>query len=141
VGLIAETRDPAIINHFAAHPEIAPHIGGPLDFTAAIRETAVYLFGEHGGFCYEWCAPGTYEGHVMLTEAGRGQWGLNAGKQSIRMMEERGATHLWCRIHPDDRRTALFVRWCGFEHVGDKTLNHPEPGLWRIFDWRSECPL
>lgn len=138
--MIAETRDPAIINHFAAHPDISPHIAGPLDFSGAIRNTAVYLFGEHGGFCYEWTAPRTYEAHVMLTEAGRGRWGREAARRSVEMMEERGASHLWARVKPGDRHVAYFARLAGFRDDGQMTLYSPEPELWHLLSWRSPCP-
>lgn len=135
--MIAETRDPAIINYFAAHSEIAKDVGGPIDFTGAMRETAVFHFGEHGGLCYEWCAPDTYEVHIMLTKAGRGRWGIAATRQSLGML---GASHVWARVKPDDRKTALFALWCGFREIAEMTLFRPEPARWRIMDWRSECP-
>lgn len=136
--MLEETADPAIINRFAAHPDIAPHIGGPLDFTDAIRETVVFLFGEHGGFIYEWCAPATYEGHVMLTEAGRGPWGFQALRQSIEIMSER-ADRLWCRVRPQDEHIACFARHGGFREVGELTLSTPERARWRILEWRKPC--
>lgn len=138
--MIAETRDPAIINEFAAHPDIAPDICGPIDFTNAIRETAVFLFGEYGGFVYEWCAPGTYEAHVMLTKAGRGTWGFAAVRQSLEMMAAKGATHIWCRVREPHVR--FFAIHAGFRDAGTQTLYHgDEPQSWPILDWRPPCPL
>lgn len=139
VRIIAETRDPAILNYFAAHPEIAPHIGGPMDFTDAIRETAVFLFGDHGGFLFEWCAPGTYEGHVMITAAGRGPWGFKALRQAVDEMESRGADRLWCRVKPEDRHVAFFAVQGGFREVAEMTLYSPGPAVWRILEWRKQC--
>jgi hypothetical protein len=138
--VIAETRDPEIINHFASHPDIAPHIGGPLDFSHAIRETAVYLFGDHGGFCFEWTAPATYESHVMLTPAGRGFWGFRALDEAVRLMAERGADRLWCRVRPQDDHIAFFARRGGFREAGEMTLYSPARARWRILEWRKPCP-
>lgn len=138
--MIAETRDPLVVNRFAAHPDVAGHVGGPLDFSGAMRETAVYLFGEYGCFCFEWCAPRTYEIHVMLTADGRGRWGIDAVRRSLAlMMAEHGAAHIWARIKPEARHIALFARWCGFREAGDMTLYTPEPEAWRIFEWRTQC--
>jgi hypothetical protein len=137
--MIAETQDVALINHFAAHPDIAPHIGGPLDFTDAVRETTVYLFGDHGGFLFEWTAPATYESHVMLTAAGRGLWGFRAMRQAIAAMQAKGAERLWCRVRPQDEHIAFFARQGGFREAGEMTLYKPQRALWRILEWRSEC--
>lgn len=134
--MIAETRDPIILNYFAAHPDIAPDIGGAVDFTAAIRETARFFVGEHGALCFEWCAPGTYEVHIMLTRQGRGRWGLEAVRQSLRLLD---ADHVWARIK--EPHVAIFARWCGFAEQASQTLYAPEPSVWRIFDWRNECLL
>lgn len=137
--MIAETREPNTINFFATHPEIAPHIGGPLDFSEAIRETTVYHFGEFGGFCYEWTAPRTYEGHVMLLRQGRGGWGIEALKRSTAMMAAQ-ADLLWCRIKPEDKHIAWFARQGGYREAGTMTLYAHEPAVYRIFEWRNPCP-
>lgn len=134
--MLERVTDPAILNHFSAHADIAPYVGGPIDFTNAMRETAVFLFGEHGGFIFEWCAPDTYEAHVMLTRDGRGAWGWNAAKQAL---EALGAKRVWARV--DNRPLALFVRRLGFREVETRTL-YPagQPVITRIFEWRNECP-
>lgn len=134
--MLERVTDPAIPNYFAAHPDIAPTVGGPIDFTNAIRDTAVFLFGERGGFIFEWCAPDTYEAHVMLTREGRGAWGWNAAKQAL---EGLGAQRVWARV--DNRPLALFVRRLGFREAETRTL-YPagEPVVTRIFEWRNECP-
>lgn len=136
--MIAETRDPDILNHFAQHPEIIDGIGGPLDLTGAIRDTAVFLFGEHGGFLFEWCAPGTYEVHAMITEAGRGAWGFAAAKQARAMIEAKGCDHLWCRIKPRDRHIAALAIRTGFRDAGCFTFHGL--GRRRVLNWRSPCP-
>lgn len=139
--MIAETRDPLVVNRFAAHPDVADSIGGPIDFSGAMRETTLFYFGEHGAFCFEWCAPRTYEVHVMLTAAGRGRWAINAGKRALAlMMAEHGASRVWGRIKDSDRHIALFARWCGFREAEEMTLYSPEPERWRIFEWRPQCP-
>jgi hypothetical protein len=139
--MIAETRDPQILNAWAAHPDVTGPIGGPVDFSDAIRETAAYFSGDHGAVCFEWCAPRTYEIHVMLTTAGRGRWGIDAVKRSLAlMMAQHGASHVWARVKPADRHIALFARWCGFREADEMTLYSPEPARWRIFNWRTQCP-
>lgn len=139
--MLEAVTDPAIINGFANHPEIAPLIGGgELDLTAAVNHPAnVFLFGEHGGFCFIWTAPETFEAHVMITEAGRGRGGFEAGKEAVRMMAERGATHLWARIHPERNEIGLFARMAGFSDTGFRhELDAGEgPVRWRIFNWRA----
>lgn len=138
--MIAQTRDPLVLNRFAAHPDVAANIGGPLDFAGAMRETAIYYFGAHGCFCFEWCAPRTYEIHVMLTAVGRGRWGIAAVKRSLAlMMAEHGAAHVWARIKGEDKHIALFARWCGFREAEEMTLYTPEPERWRIYEWRTQC--
>jgi hypothetical protein len=131
--MIRETRDPAVLNAFAAHPDIAPHVGGPLDFTAAIRPSTHYHFGEHGGFCYELTAPGTYEVHVMIEPVGRGKWAWAALEESVSLMSARGAETLWARIRADDRHIAAFAQRGGFRDTGRRLDD------WRIFERRLQC--
>jgi len=133
--VIRETRDPVLINYFAQHPEIAPEIGGPLDMTGAVRETATFLVGDHGCFCFEWCAPGTYEIHVMLTQAGRGAWGFQAVREAVASIVERGASHIWARVKPEARHIIYYALKAGFRDAGDMAL-HPGPERWRIMNWR-----
>lgn len=131
--MIERCFDAATINSFANHPEIIDGIGGPADFTNAIRETTVFLFGEHGGFCFEWSAPDTYEVHVMLTKAGRGKWGCDAAQQALRLI---GAGRVWARIAPDNRPLQWFARHAGFREVEQRILYAGnEPAEWRIFEW------
>lgn len=130
--MIRETRDPAIINHFAAHPDIAPHVGGPLDFTKAIKPGTHYHFGEHGGFCYEQSSPDNYEVHVMITRDGRGEWAWAALEESVALMQARGATRLWARVKPEDRHIAAFARRGGFRPAGML-------GDWQIYERRLQC--
>jgi RimJ/RimL family protein N-acetyltransferase len=135
--MIREVTDAAILNAFSAHPDISAKFGGAIEFSGAMRETAVYLFGEHGGLAFEWTAPRTYEVHIMLTTAGRGRWGIEAVKRALAiMMAERGANHVWARVKPDDRHISLFARWCGFQPVGEQVLYSPERELWHLLEWR-----
>ena len=131
--LLDRTYRADLVNWFAAHPDIAPAIGGPIDFTSAIRETTVFLFGEHGGLIFEWCAPDTYEAHIMLTKAGRGAWGIEATKEALRKL---GAGKVWARIVPDNRALAMHAVRCGFERLGIKTLYvGGEPRQYHIYEW------
>lgn len=131
--MIRRVYDPVIPSAFSAHPDIAPHVGGPLNFTDAIRETAAFFFGEHGGLIFEWCAPGTYEAHIMLTREGRGKWGLDATRLAL---AELGAERVWARIDPDHRPLAMHALKSGFREVGRKSL-YPGPKTYRIFEWRK----
>lgn len=142
--MIAETVDAQIINGFANHPEIAPFIGGgELDLSPGIGGLNVFLFGEHGGFCFIWSAPETYEVHVMLTKAGKGRWGIAAGRLAIRLMAKRGMTHLWGRIHPERPEVGTYGNLCGMHDTGTVHLADIGTGPvgWRIFNWRAECHL
>jgi hypothetical protein len=138
---LTETRDPATINGFANHPEIRPHLGGAgvLDLSAGLTDPNVFLFGEHGGFCFTWSAPETFECHVMLTKAWRGRAGFEAGRQARTTMAQRGASHLWARIHPERAEIGLYARMIGFRDTG--TTHELDAGdgpvCWRIFNWRA----
>lgn len=135
--MIFHCTDADIPNRFAAHPDIAPHIGGPIDFTQAMRETAAYFFGEHGGLIFEWCAPGIYEVHIMLTRAGRGSWGLRATQAAL---EQLNADRVWARIDPMNRPLVMHAIKSGFREVETRNL-YPagEPVSYRIFEWRNAC--
>lgn len=129
--MLTETRDAALVNGFASHPDIALGV----DFSGAFRDTAVFLFGAFGGFVAEWTAPRTYEAHVMLTKAGRGPWGFAAVRQFTAMMSGR-ADRLWARIDPERPEIAVFARRGGFREVEPMTLwTNDEPKRWRIFEW------
>jgi hypothetical protein len=136
-----EITDPAIVNYFANHPDIRPSLGGsgPLELNAGMKPPNVFLFGEHGGFCWTWSAPQTFEVHVMLTRAGRGQWGVAWGREAIRHMAANGAAHLWGRVHPDRPEIAAYARLCGLRDTG--TTHELDAGdgpvAWRIFNWRA----
>ena len=133
--LLDRTYRPEIPAFFSAHPDIAPLIGGPLDFTGAIRDTSVFMFGEHGGLMFEWCAPDTYEVHIMLTKAGRGAWGIAATAEALRKL---GADRVWARIVPTNRPLAMHARKCGFTLVALKTLDAlGVPTAYHIYEWRK----
>lgn len=132
---LVETTDPEVLNHFASHPDIAPHIGGAVDFSNAIRPTARFLFGEYGGFCLEWTGPGVWEAHVMLTREGRGEWGFEAGRGMLRMMD---ADLIWARIA--ERHVGQYAARIGFAFEGEQVLyTDDQPTTWRIYAWRREC--
>lgn len=136
--MIERCTEADIPNLFAAHPEIAPDIGGPIDFTAAMNPANVFLFGEHGGFIYEWKGPQTYEVHVMITRAGRGAWAFAAARQSVQFMDQHGATHLWARIHPDRPDVAALAVRSGFRKAGTHELDVGKgPVVWTIYNRRT----
>lgn len=141
---LSPIADAAFVNHFANHPEIRPGVGGvahgEIDLSSAVREPNVFLFGEHGGICWLWSAPDTFEAHTMITKAGRGGWALDAAKQAIRHMQELGAVQLWTRVHPDHRHTAIFTMRAGLKECGTHELDIGDgPVTWRLFNWRHKC--
>jgi hypothetical protein len=128
--------DPAIPNRFSAHPDIAPDIHGPIDFAGAMNPANVFLFGEHGGFIYEWKGPQTYEVHVFITGEGRGRWAFAAARQSVAMMRELGATHLWARINRPEVK--ILAIKSGFRFAGTHELDAGQgPVVWQIYNWRT----
>lgn len=141
-ALLERTFDAELVNWFANHPEIRPGLSGadPLDLAPAMNDANVFLFGDHGGFVFTWSAPQTYEVHVVITEAGRGRWGLDAAQEAVAAMVAAGATHLWTRAHPDRREIAFFAIRAGFRECGVHVLDMGEgPVAWRLFDWRLGC--
>ncbi len=139
--MIAETFDASLVNAFANHPAIRPELAGgtePLDLSQGVRPPNVFHFGEHGGILWTWSAPETFEAHVMLTPAGRGKWGVAAGRESIRRMSAR-ASHLWCRVHPERPEIGVYASLCGMADTGQThELDIGDgPVAWRIFNWRS----
>lgn len=137
--MIRPVTDPGIINHFANHPDIHRAGSDPLDLSAGVSAPNVFLFGEHGGICWIWTAPETFEGHVMITKAGRGRWGFAAIREAVGFMADNGASHLWARIHPERRQVAIYAAHAGFKDTGTThTLDIGEgPVAWRIFNWRT----
>lgn len=135
--MLSEITDPATVNAFANHPDIRPSLGGKdaIDLTPGFHGLNRFLFGKHGGFCFIWSAPDTYEVHVMLTKPGRGRWGLDAWREALTQIHG----HLWARIHPNRPDVALYARQCGFAETGTThTLDigcGPVP--WRIFNRRA----
>lgn len=132
--MIRHITTPDIPNHFAAHPEIAPDVSGPIDFSAAMNPANIYLFGEHGGLIFEWKGPRTYEVHVMATKAGRGKWIFDATKQAIEYVELLGGNHLWARIHPDKPHVGILARHSGFKFAGHHLLDGVD---WKIYNRRT----
>jgi hypothetical protein len=136
--------DPSIINRFANHPDIRPHVGGsgPLDLTSAVKAPNVFLFGEFGGFCLSWTAPDTYEVHTMIAPEGRGKWAFRAARDAKEYMASIGAIHLWTRVHPQAANTAMFTRIMGFSPRGSGEIDFGQgrPEVWNLFDWRIVCP-
>ena len=133
--LLDRTYRADILNYFAAHPEIAPYVGGPIDFTNAMHDANVYLFGEHGGLLFNWCAPRIYEVHIMLTRAGRGAWGIAATKEALAKL---GADMVWARIEPGNRPLSQHAVRCGFRRVELKTLyalGQSKP--YYLYEWRA----
>lgn len=137
--MIYRITDPFIVNAFASHPDVLPQIGGvPIDFSGAMNPANVFLFGQHGGFIYEWKGPQTFEVHVMITRPGRGRWAFTAAQQSIDHMAGLGANHIWARIHPARPDVAMLALKTGFKDAGTHELDTGHgPVVWRIMNWRK----
>lgn len=136
---VTPCRDAGLINFYANHPDIRPYIGGTgeLDLSAATFDPHVALFGEHGGFCLTWTAPETYEVHTLITQEGRGRWAFAFAKECIANMIARGATHLWTRVHPAHRHTAIFTRRMGFRPCGSVLTDFGGGAeIYNLFNWR-----
>lgn len=132
--MITRCIDAAIPNQFTAHPDIAPDIDGPIDFSGAMNLANVFLFGAHGGLIFEWKGPQTFEVHVMATREGRGRWIFEATRQAVNYMEAMGANHLWARIHPDKPHVGILARKSGFNFAGYHDLNGV---AWHIYNRRT----
>ena len=142
--MIYEISDPAIVNGFANHPSIRPHLAGgdkEIDLAAGVCAPNVFFFGEHGGICLTWSAPGVFEAHVMFTIGGKGRWAVEAGRAVIAEMELRGARQIWARIHPARKEIAVFARAAGLKDTGDTHCLDAGDGPvnWKLYEWRAEC--
>lgn len=138
--MIRPVGDAGTVNYFANHPEIRPFIGGEgeLDLSIIVTAPNVALFGEHGGFCLSWTAPGTWEVHTMIVKAGRGRWALEAAEKSLEYMKGIGAFHLWTRVHPDMRNVERFTRMMGFRPCGTLETDFGQgPIDYNLFNWRA----
>lgn len=132
--------DAGLIDHYVNHPDIRPFIGGtgPLVIGKLMIAPNVALIGEHGGFLLSWTAPGTYEIHTVITPEGRGQWAFEWAARSIDYMESIGADHLWTRIHPDHRHTAIFTRKMGLKPCGSVLTDFGDgPVAYNLYNWRK----
>ena len=139
--MIEAVDDPEIVNRFVNHPDIHSHFGGAayLDLTAAVNDPNVFLFGEHGGFCFSWSAPRTFEIHVAIMPEGRGKWAFRAAAQALEHMDEI-SDHLWARVNPVQFHTAFFTRKHGFKHCGFNTLDLGQgPVRWDLYNRRIRC--
>lgn len=132
--ILTPCTDAVIPNRFASHPDIAPDVNGPIDFTGAMNVSNVFLFGEHGGMIFEWKGPRTFEVHVMATKAGRGAWIFAATREAIGFMDAMGANHLWARIHPDKPHVGVLARQSGFNFAGHHALGGVD---WKIYNRRA----
>ena len=136
--VVRRCYDAKIPNQFAAHPDIIGNVGGAIDFSGAMNPANVFLFGAHGGLIFEWKGPGTYEVHVMATEAGRGSWIFKATRQAMAYMDRLGAEHIWARIHPKRPEVAALAIRSGFKRCCTHVLDAGQ-GLvvWNIYNRRA----
>lgn len=121
---------PEVAGRFSAHPDIAPFVSGPIDFTGAVQ--CLHIYGEHGGFTFDPSGPDEYEVHAMFTKAGRGRWALDAATETLAMMDQRGTARIWARV--DTRQLAQYTHRAGFTEIVSDL-----PG-YRIFERRKPCP-
>jgi len=131
------------INALANHPLIRPEIGGdpklPLDLSEVIDcDRNVCLMGEHGGFVYIWTGPYTYEVHTIIDMEGRGQWALNAARESINhMADNHGARHIWTRVAATQRNVRSFTINAGLKPCGQDVFDFGNgPTVYNLYEWR-----
>lgn len=134
--MLAETRDPAILNGFAKA------LGYDLDMTRGMGWPNVHYYGEHGGISWVWTGPETYEAHVMLMPEGRGRWGVKAGREALALMAMRGAKVLWARVSRPE--IGIYAAASGMKDSGMTVVMDcgEGPVPCRIFEWRpAGCHL
>ncbi len=130
------------INNLVNHPTIRPYCGGNpnawLNLTAAVIDLKNYfLLGQHGGFCFCWSAPNTYEIHAFVLPEGRGKWAYDFIAACIGNMVRHGANHLWARVAVDAVHVRRFTMKAGFKRCGEQTLDlGAGPVDYDLYDWR-----
>lgn len=139
------TFDASRINYLVNHPAIRPHIGGDidceLDLTAAVSDVQnIFLDGEHGGFACSWSAPDTYEIHTFVLPEGRGKWAMEFAEWGKQYLWDKGAKHIWTRVHPDAANVKAFTLKMGLEPAGVHRIDLGA-GLvaYELFDRRMTC--
>jgi hypothetical protein len=134
------------LNHLFNHPSIRPTSGGDgqswIDASEAAADTFNHFIdGEHGGLFFHWQAPDTYETHIFVLPEGRGRWAYQLAEYGLEYMIAAGAIHLWARLPADNRQTQIFTLRAKFKPRGERVFDlGGGPTLYRLFDWRRECP-
>jgi hypothetical protein len=138
------TFDAARVNALVNDPVVRPGLGGdtscPLDLTAAVSDRGnVFLVGAHGGVCFCWSAPATYELHAFVQPDGRGAWATDLLFDGLRLMKaEHGADTVWCRVAPSHRHIRILALHLGFAPAGENTIDlGVGPITYQLFVWKA----
>jgi len=122
---VTPTRDFAIINELANHPDIAPHIkddssDAPIDASVLNHKANIFLLvrinGRPEGFAiFMGRGVSTYEMHSGITKGHRGATALEAARQALEWIftnteAEMVSTWAWSAA----RNVIMMARWLGF---------------------------
>lgn len=88
LSCVDETWNAQRISEVANDPSIHPWVCGsteePLSFVEAVKDrNNVFLFGDHGGFCFRNMDGQVFDAHSMVLPSGRGEWALNAAEEAL----------------------------------------------------------
>lgn len=86
-----ETWDHARIAEVANHPSVFPWVCGsqtaPFDFVESVKDrNNIFLFGEHGGFCFKNLDGQVFDAHSIILPEGRGEWAMRAAECALAWM-------------------------------------------------------
>jgi len=135
--VIYRATDAAFHNLIANHPEVKPTIcyhDDYADFTPVFEQPEHYILlhdGEGAASCFEWSAPGIWQGHSMFLPERRGKEGIQSGKDMVAWMFDYGARMIWGQTPLDNRPAQMFNRLIGFKANGTGT--HHVAGPVRYF--------
>lgn len=151
---IQRHHDAAHINAILNHPEVYPYvkgdIEGPLDLSAIMESEDVFvLMGEHGGQMYQRLQAGVFEAHSQFTPQGRGDWALEATRQSLHWLFTRTeAVEILTRCPQGNLAAKALARAIGGQFQWTNTTGwimdgKPVPAeIWSltIQDWMRTAP-
>ena len=140
--ILHRSFDAERVNAIVNHPEVRPLAGGDgkswIDMTKAVGDPQNYtLLGPHGGFCFVWTAPDTYEVHAFILPEGRGKAAYRLGMMCRNYMESIGTLQLWARVGHGMGHVRHLAVTCGFSRCGTLTL---DGCVYELYQWRKPCP-
>jgi len=139
--ILHRSFDAERVNEIVNHPEVRPLAGGDgkswIDMTRVVTDQQCYtLLGPHGGFCFTWTAPQTYEVHAFILPAGRGKAAYRLGMMCRDYMESVGTLQLWARIGRGMDHVRHLTVTCGFKRCG---VLLSDGSTYDLYNWRPEC--